>query len=146
MFVYLTAGTNETFDVSAYTYKVANFPVTSDKRWGWTVVEAHLHGLLELSNFIIKKMLYRSVQEFVVCTSSSLIQKICDTDYLYDLQKNSWKSPDGAPLFHVPLLKELYYHKLFYKERDVSWSILMELGETEYRQYDLCTDRLKQIL
>ena len=142
MYVFLVAGADETYDASAYSFSVGNLSIQSDRRYGWTVVEAYLNGFLQLSNFIIKEKLYRPSKSFILCTASQPVIKLIKTDFLGQLKNNSWRSLDGKPIFYVPILKELYYHKLFYEERGITWDTLTELGDMEYRLYEQCQEKV----
>lgn len=146
MYVYLTAGADDNYDASAYAYIVANFPVRSERHRGWTVVEAYLHGLLDLSNFIISKDLYRHVTGFVICTPSQLVINITEHKYLEQLQDIGWKNPNGGYLFHSTILKELYYHHVFYKEREIKWISMTSVGEMEYKLFERCQEQVEKIL
>lgn len=146
MYIYLVAQSGKNYDSSAYCAQVGNFNYMMDRRLGWTVVEAYLNGLLDVSRFIIKKGLYESVNGFVLCTSSGMVVRILDTNYLGELYEKGWKSEPNNPLFHVPLLQELYYHWIFYKERGVKWQSMTEVDELELRHYELCKSALEKYL
>lgn len=146
MNIFLIADADASYDASGYSYSVANFPVKTERKYGWTVVEAYFNGLLSLSNFLIKDEIYKSVTGFVMCTPSKQVINILTTDYLEQLEANSWKSLNSRPLFHVPLLKELYYHRIFYKERNILWTVQTEIGDSEYHQFERCKDYLSSLL
>ena len=146
MIVYLTAGADSDYEISAYAFKVANLPIVLDHHVGWTVVEAYLHGLISLSHYIIYKKLYVNATGFTLCTASKAVQKLITTDYLEQLHNNSWKAPDGEYIFHLPLLKELYYHRIFYKERSKKWSVVTELSENVYQTYESCQSELNELI
>ena len=145
MYVYLVAGTTESYDVSAYSYMVGNLHVQTNRHVGWTVVEAYLYGFLDLNNYVIKNRIIPTAISFDVCTPSGQIKKIVDTPWLETLQANSWVDPDG-PLFYKPLLQELYFHRIYFKERGIQWSCLTELNESEFRSFTKCKDVLQSLL
>ena len=146
MFVYLTASADAEYNASAYAYKIGSFSVVSERHLGWTVVEAYLHGYLALSTEIIKKHLYHSAYTYTVCTPSKPVIKLLTTSWLEVLHDNNWKDPEGKPVFYLSVLKELYYHRMFYKERNVNWDILTELNTSSYQLYELCVDKVKSEL
>lgn len=146
MNLYLSAGADAEYKASAYAFIVGNFPVRSDRRLGWTVVEAYAHGLLDASNYIISNHLYGPVKDVVVCTPSKYVLKLVSTDYIQVLHDNGWKSLDGKHVFYLPVLKELYYHRIFYKEREISWSSAQDVTEAEYHLFERCQEKLKMVL
>ena len=146
MTVYLTAGADSDYEISAYAFKVGNLPTVLGHHVGWTVVEAYYHGLIALSHYIIYKKLYVNATGFVLCTPSKAVKKLVTTEYLEQLHKNSWKSPDGDYIFYLSLLKELYYHRIFYKERTKKWSVLTELSENVYQIFESCQAELNDLI
>jgi len=145
MYAYLVAGATEEYNVCAYSYLLGNFPIQSGTHVGWTVVEAYLHGLIELETYVIKKSLTPTVTAFEVCTPSNLVRTLIDTDRLEVLHDNNWVDPDG-PVFYIPELQELYYLRMYYKERGIAWRCLSELDQPQYRFFEMCRDHLQTIL
>jgi len=81
-----------------------------------------------------------------VCTPSKMVITLLTTDKLEVLKANGWKNPDGKPLFHVPILQELYWHRLYYKEREVLWDGVNEIDESEMAHVDICRDAVEDLL
>lgn len=135
---YLFAGKNEDYTKSAYAFVVSGGAVQCGSHLGWTVQEAYLNGLRDLSDYIIKHHYSKEGSYFELCTPSKMIITVVTTDRLERLHDNHWKNPDGRPLFHVPILQELYYHRLYYKERDIVWGAAQEIAESEYFRVEQC--------
>lgn len=146
MYVYLLGNTNKSQSVSAYCYRVSNFPYQTRYSRDWTVVEANLHGLVDLSTNIIRKEIYRSVTGFDLIATSQYIIKCVNTDYLEEMKAGSWKSVDGRPVFYIPLLEQLYFHRIFYKERGITWNVPNEVTAMEVSGFNCCRDHLDSYL
>lgn len=143
--VYLTADADGEYESSAYAYRVGNFPIQSEKHFGWTVAEAYLHGLLSLSNYIIRRNIFSKSVGFDFCTGSKQVIRLITTDRLYFLHDHDWHDPDG-PVFYIPVLKELYYHKRFYEEREIRWTCLTEVNESDYNIFEKCKETVNSLL
>ena len=143
---FLFAGKDEDYVHSAYAFVVAGGRVYTDIRMGWTVQEAYLNGLRDMSNHIIQKNLWEHDPAVELVTPSKMIVTLVTTDKLQKLHDNNWKNPDGKPLFHVPILQELYWHRLYYLERDVIWKAASEVAENEYFRVEQCREVIDSLV
>ena len=139
MNVYLYAHVNDETGLSgSYSFIVGNSDVFSGKGSDWTSVGAYLNGFKAASSYIIQHGLWKEIKYFSVCTPSSFISKIINDGLLVKYAENNWHDDHGVPLIHRVVLRELYYHYLFYFERDIGWYVMKEVTDMEFRQFERC--------
>jgi len=112
----IAAVCNGDYSVSAYAAVVDGMDPIARRGRGWTVSGAGIHGLLDLSQAIIKAGIYSGCGEINLVTPIGIVRKMGDSRFIDDssLSGEAWA-------VHGSLIREWLFHLEFYRERSVIW-------------------------